>query len=100
MDVPMIGTNEASAAYIGRVAAMFMQKHPRSSSAPELAPGQYDAWGREGFDTTKAAVYPATLKRGEVPGEQYRQRAFAIAQRAIARAGYRLGDLLNATFGP
>jgi S1/P1 Nuclease len=93
------GANESNAAYIGRLAALFMQRHPRSASVAELAPGQYEAWAREGFETTKASVYPVTLKRGEVPGEQYRQTAFAIAQRAIARAGYRLGELLNAMFG-
>jgi hypothetical protein len=91
--------NESNAAYIGRLAALFMQRYPRSTSAEELAPGQYEAWAREGFEATKASVYPVTLKRGEVPGEQYRLSAFAIAQRAIARAGYRLGDLLNAMFG-
>jgi hypothetical protein len=93
------GANESNAAYIGRLAALFMQRHPPIASAVELAPGQYEAWALEGFETTKASVYPVTLKRGEVPGEQYRQTAFAIAQRAIARAGYRLGDLLNAMFG-
>jgi hypothetical protein len=93
------GANELNAAYIGRLAALFMQRYPRSTAGAELAPGQYEAWAREGFEATKASVYPVTLKRGEVPGEQYRLSAFAIAQRAIARAGYRLGDLLNAMFG-
>jgi S1/P1 Nuclease len=93
------GANESNAAYIGRLAARFMQRHPRSASVAELAPGQYEAWAREGFETTKASVYPVTLKRGEMPGEQYRLTAFAIAQRAIARAGYRLAEMLNAMFG-
>jgi hypothetical protein len=91
--------NEANAAYIGRLAAAIMQKHPRSAMLAALAPGNYEGWAREGFETTKATVYPAALKRGEVPGDEYRIRAFTIAERAIALAGYRLGDLLNAMFG-
>ena len=93
------GANESHAAYIGRLAALFMQRHPRSASVAERAPGQYEAWAREGFVATKASVYPDTLKRGEMPGKQYRLTAFAIAQRAITRAGYRLGEMLNAMFG-
>jgi hypothetical protein len=91
--------NESNAAYIGRLAARFMQRYPRSASVAELAPDQYEAWALEGVETTKASVYPVTLKRGELPDEEYRVRAFAIAMRAIARAGYRLGDLLDTMFG-
>jgi len=93
------GANESNAAYIGRMAALFTQRHPRSALVADLAPGQYEAWAREGFETTKASVYPVTLKRGEIPSEQYQASAFGIAERAIARAGYRLGELLNAMFG-
>jgi S1/P1 nuclease len=93
------GANESNAAYIGRLAALFMQRHPASASVAELAPGQYEAWALEGFETTKVSVYPVTLKRGAMPGEQYRRTAFTIAQRAIAQAGYRLANLLNAMFG-
>jgi hypothetical protein len=93
------GVDEAQSAYVDRLSASTMQSHPRSAMAPRLKPADYEAWAREGFETTKASVYPATLKRGEVPGDDYRRHAFAIARQAIALAGYRLGDLLNRMFG-
>ena len=43
----------------------------------------------------EVVAYPATLKRGELPGEEYRVQAFRIAEQAITLAGYRLADLLN-----
>jgi hypothetical protein len=85
--------------YVARLANAVMQKHPRAAMLPRLRPAEYEAWAREGLATTKATVYPATLKRGELPSEDYRVLAFSIAQQAIARAGYRLGDLLNRMFG-
>jgi hypothetical protein len=92
-------TSEREAAYIERVVAMIGQRHPRTALLAQLLPGNYEAWARSGFEITKASVYPVSLKRGTIPDEQYRQRAFGIAARAIALAGYRLGDLLNAMFG-
>jgi hypothetical protein len=91
-------TNEAQYEYVSRLANTIMQKHPRAALLPRLRPAEYEAWAREGLATTKATVYPVTLKRGELPSEDYRALAFAIAQQAIARAGYRLGDLLNRMF--
>jgi len=91
--------NEAQSAYIARLAAAITRKHPRGAVRPQLRPANYDAWAREGFETTKAFVYPATLKRGELPSHDYEATAFTIAQEAIAKAGYRLGNLLNRMFG-
>jgi hypothetical protein len=90
---------ESQPAYVGRVAASLTRKHPRTEALARLRPGDFDAWAREGLDTAKMSVYPATLKRGELPGEEYRVQAFRIAEAAIALAGYRLGDLLNRMFG-
>ena len=90
---------ESQSAYVGRLAAAITATHTHAAMLPRLKPADYDAWAREGFATAKASVYPATLKRGELPGEEYRKRAFATAQLAIALAGYRLGDLLNTMFG-
>jgi hypothetical protein len=89
---------ESQPVYVGRVAARVTRKHPRAAALARLRPGDFDAWAREGFETAKTSVYPATLKRGELPGESYRVQAFSIAEQAIALAGYRLGDLLNRMF--
>jgi hypothetical protein len=96
--VPRQG-GEADATYAERVAAAIAAKHPPASMAPHLRSGEFAAWAREGFERAKASAFPATLRRGELPSEQYRANAFEIAQEAIALAGYRLGDLLNRMFG-
>jgi hypothetical protein len=90
---------ESQSAYVGRVAASVTRKHTRAAALARLRPGDFDAWAREGFETAKMSVYPATLTRGELPGEEYRVQAFRIAEQAIALAGYRLGDLLNRMLG-
>jgi hypothetical protein len=93
------GRAEEQSVYVARLSAAVAQRHPRTTMLPRLRPADYEAWAREGFEMTKASVYPATVKRGELPGDDYRRRAFTIAQEAIALAGYRLADLLNRMFG-
>jgi hypothetical protein len=89
---------ETLSAYVARLASAITTRHTRAAMLPRLAPADYEAWAREGFATTKASVYPATLKRGRLPDDAYRRQAFTIAGQAIALAGYRLGDLLNRMF--
>ena len=38
------------------------RKHPRAAVLARLRPGDFEAWAREGFETAKASVYPATLE--------------------------------------
>jgi hypothetical protein len=91
--------NEGRIAYANRVAALIAARHPRPEMAGRLRPGQFDAWAREGLETTKKAVYPETLVRNHMPDDAYRERALAISEEAIALAGYRLADLLISVFG-
>ena len=91
--------NENNAAYLARVARSIMQKHPRSEVLGRLRPGDFEAWAREGFETTKSSVYPRSLQRGRLPNDRYRARAFEISEEAIAIGGYRLADLLNQLLG-
>lgn len=93
--------NESDAAYIERVSRLIMQEHPRSGMSSRLQPFNFDAWSREGFETTKRAVYPQTLVCGPTqnPSPTYRESAFSISKEAIALGGYRLGELLNQLFG-
>ncbi len=90
---------ENNMAYVERVANMIMQSHPRSGMLERLRPGDFDAWSREGFETTKRVVYPRTLQRGQMPSESYRTGALRVSGEAIALGGYRLADLLNQMFG-
>ncbi len=81
--------------YLDRVIGMIVHDHPRADMAAGLKSGQFDAWSIEGFETAKKSVYPATLQRGQTPGDAYRQMAFTAADEAIARAGYRLADVIE-----
>ncbi len=92
-------SGESRRAYLERVAATVMAKHPRANIGTNLQPGQFETWTREGFVITKAAVYPRTLLRNRKPGETYRRTAFEISERRIALGGYRLADTLNQLFG-
>lgn len=90
---------ESEMAYLDRLATRITGTHPRSQVSARLLPGNYEAWAREGFETTKRAVYPQSLRRDERPSDSYRAMAFATSEEAIAIAGYRLADLLNQMFG-
>jgi hypothetical protein len=91
--------NESSLAYLDRVAAMIVADHPRAQMSNRLHSGDFEGWSREGLETTKSEVYPRSLRRGRMPSDEYRARALAISEEAIALAGYRLADLLNKMFG-
>ena len=92
-------SRENDSAYFERIARAVMQRHPRSEMLGRLRPGNFEAWAREGFETTKRSVYPRSLRRGRLPSDNYRARAFRISEEAIALGGYRLADLLNQMFG-
>jgi hypothetical protein len=91
--------NENNIAYLERVARRTMQNHPRPGMVGRLRPGDFEAWSREGLETTKRAVYPRSLRRGQMPSDSYRARAFEVSEEAIAIGGYRLAELLNQMFG-
>ena len=91
--------DESERAYVERLATQLAAQHPLSAFSGRLQPGDVKAWSLEGFETTKTKVYPATLRRGQLPDEEYRVAALAVAKEAIALAGYRLADFLNALYG-
>jgi hypothetical protein len=91
---------ETEDAYINRIAAIIIQRHPRATMEDRLLPGQFEEWARAGFATAKEVVYPRSLKRGQAPSQQYRKKAFETAEPAIALAGYRLAAMLDGLFAP
>jgi acid phosphatase len=86
---------EQDLAYVTRVLGMIEADHPRTSLAAGMNPGNFEAWSQEGFDSAKEFLYPKTLRRQKEPSEDYRKMAFALSDKSIAFAGYRLADLLN-----
>jgi hypothetical protein len=91
---------ETEAAYVGRLAALLTARHPASAVAARLDLTHFEAWANDGYDTVKTRVYDPRLVRGEEPPAAYRKLAAAIAEPAIALAGYRLAALLDALLVP
>lgn len=90
---------ESDQEFLARVAATIVSEHPRSSFSARLLPAQFEVWAREGVEMAKSSVYPASLRRGRMPSDAYRENAFEISKEAIAIGGYRLADLMNQLFG-
>jgi hypothetical protein len=86
---------ECDSDYIPRLAARITLKHPTKKFAGQLNSAKYDEWAQEGFKLASEELYPANLKRGEAPAENYQKRASEISEERLALAGYRMAELLN-----
>ena len=86
-------------AYVASLGEKMIKKHPYTEFASVLKLGNYDAWHQEGFSLATTAVFTPELKRNEMPSKKYQKAAFAIAERQIALAGYRIAETFNAIFG-
>ncbi len=85
--------------YLPPIAQEIMKKYPAAKMQNKLEPGKFDVWQKEGFQIASTKLYPASLKFGEAPSNEYKKMAFDIAEEQIALAGYRLGAMLNEIFG-
>ncbi len=85
--------------YITSVARTVMKKYPYSSLAPAVKLGEYEEWRKESFALNPTEVFSPDLIRFQTPSEKYKKKAFRIAERQLALAGYRLGETLNQIFG-
>jgi hypothetical protein len=61
--------------------------------------GNYEGWHQEGFKLATTEVFTPDLIRNVMPSKKYQKRAWAISQRQLALAGYRIADTLNSIFG-
>jgi hypothetical protein len=84
--------------YIALIADKIIKKHPFAAMKDGLKLGDYKEWNAEGFAYLDKTVYPADLKRNELPSKKYQTRAFAVGQQQTALAGYRIGETLNKIF--
>jgi hypothetical protein len=91
--------NEDNRQYVDRLIRTITQEHPLSSFSTRLQSGDFEAWTIEGLETAKAVAYPRTLRRRQMPSDDYRRATFTASKAAIAAAGYRLADLLNRMLG-
>ncbi len=82
--------------HISKIARSIERRHPPPAPAPsEGGAGRFEAWARESFEIVKAEAFPPGLERGQKPSRAYRDRVVEIAESQIARAGYRLAELLD-----
>ncbi len=84
--------------YLPPIAQEIMKKYSASKFQKKLELGNFDEWQKEGFQIASTKLYPASLKFGEPPSNDYKKMAFDIAEEQIALAGYRLGAMLNQIF--
>lgn len=85
--------------YLPPIAQEIMKKYPAAKYQNKLELGKFDAWQKEGFQIASTRVYPASLKPGEMPSNDYKKMAFDISEEQLALAGYRMGAMLNQIFG-
>lgn len=91
--------NESDIDYVTRVAAQIQQQHPRTAFAANFHAGEFSVWLREGYGKTSTKLYPASLKRMELPSDEYLKGSWQVAEPSLALAGYRLAAALNELFG-
>lgn len=91
--------SSCDADFIPQVANKIVKKYPESKFSNRLELGKFDAWQQEGYKIASTEVYPASLKRYEMPSNNYKKMAFRISQEQMALAGYRLGAMLNQILG-
>lgn len=85
--------------YVQNIARRITKKYPASKFANRLDLGKFDDWQQESYRIASTKVYPASLKRFEMPSDDYKKMAFQVSQEQVALAGYRLGAMLNQIFG-
>ncbi|HXF42137.1 MAG TPA: S1/P1 nuclease [Pyrinomonadaceae bacterium] len=85
--------------YISRIANEITRRYPYRSFGEKLKLSDFEQLKRETFALNTKVVFTADLARNQLPGKNYQKRAFTTAERQIAMAGYRMGDLLEEVFG-
>lgn len=97
-NIPLEG-NMCEREYIEMLGKKMMTDHAFAEFQNKLNLGKYADWQKESFAYNNTIVFPADLKRNEMPSEKYKKNAFKLAESQLALAGYRLGETLNAVFG-
>lgn len=85
--------------YVKSVAESMMRAYPFEGESGKLNLGKYSDWQKENFALAPTEVFSPDLKRNEMPTDEYRRKAYRLAERQLALAGYRLGETLNNVFG-
>lgn len=84
--------------YLESLGKKIMKKYPVSSLSSAIRLGEFDEWRKESFALNPTDVFTPDLVRFQMPSEKYKKHAFNVAERQIALAGYRMGQMLNQIF--
>ena len=91
---------ETPDAYVERVATEVLAHTSRDSLATRIAEPSFDLWAQESLRAAEHDVYCCGVERAQEPPDSYLVHADAIAEPAVALAGYRLAALLERLLAP
>lgn len=83
--------------YMSEVQKITME-HPKEDYIEFIKDQNAVNWNEEGKYITMTEVYPQDLKQNELPSKEYQERAYELAQQAMAISGYRMAEFLNDIF--
>lgn len=83
--------------YLDPIAEAIMKQYPYDKLKGEIADGKFDVWKEESFKIASTEVFRG-VSWFEMPSDKYKKKAVEIAERRLALAGYRMGDLFNSAF--
>jgi hypothetical protein len=84
--------------YLFPIGDEMMRLYPYDKMKSELADGKFDVWKDESYKIASTEAYKG-VEWFKLPSDEYKKKAFEIAQRRIALAGYRMADEFNDAFG-
>ncbi len=90
--------DQCDADYIDPIARDIMRKYSYEMIKKGLKLEMFDLWAKESLDVATSDVY-RDIKFFELPSERYKQRTLETAEKRLAMAGYRMGELFNEVFG-
>lgn len=89
--------DQCDADYIDPIADEIIRQYPFDKEKSKLNADKFDVWGKESLDIATSFVYK-DIKSFELPSDNYKKKAFELAQERMALAGYRMGELFNEVF--
>lgn len=84
---------ESDVAFVRRIADELTGAYP----PPSAVSLEYEVWAGESFQIAATAAY-SEIERGQAPSGAYAEMVQRTTAEAVARAGYRLGALMNEIF--
>ena len=84
--------------YLPPLAASMSTKFPLSRFGTSMMSASFEDWKMESAKLAMTRVFPATLERGKMPGDAYKQNAMKVSEERLALAGFRIAEILNRIF--